>query len=136
MSTVKERQLKAITHVFRANYDHSRGGIYAMNKGVFKKIIMTICLLYDSRCPFNHPLPTPVVCSSKLRIIKPDRSPLSAWQRVVLGPWRESNLLVLLIKLPTEVPMCCSTTEKRCAASAYIHIYMVCWCANARGDQG
>ncbi len=38
MSTVKARQLKAITHVFRANYDHSHGGIYAMNKGVFEKI--------------------------------------------------------------------------------------------------
>lgn len=94
---------------------------------------MTICLMYDSRCPFNCPLPTPVVCSSKLRIIKPDRSPLSAWQRVVLGPWRESNLLVLLLKLPTEASLCCSTTEKRCAATAYINIYVVCKCQRRPG---
>lgn len=35
MSTVKERQLKAIMHVFRANYDRSHGGGYATSEGVF-----------------------------------------------------------------------------------------------------
>lgn len=36
MSTVKERQLKAIMRVCRANYDRSRGGGYATSEGVFE----------------------------------------------------------------------------------------------------
>lgn len=96
-----------------------------------KKYLMTICLLYDSWCPFNCPLPAAVVCSSKLRIIKPDRSPLSAWRRVVLGPWRKSNLLVLLLMLPTEGIIVLQRHSMCRAATASITMVLM-----LGGDQG